>query len=46
MYGPSHPGSPPTWLQQNRNGEQYAFKVINIGEYVKVIYMCQLPAAS
>ncbi len=36
------PGSPPTsGFRKTGNGEQYAFKKLNIEEYVKVIYMCQ-----
>ncbi len=43
------PGSPPTGgFRMTGNGEQYAFKKVNIEEYVKVIYMyqtcCQLVA--
>ncbi len=43
------PGSPPTGgFRKTGNNEQYAFKKVNIEEYVKVIYMyqtcCQLVA--
>ncbi len=41
MEGTS-PGSPPTGgFRKTGNSEQYAFKKVNIEEYVKVIYMCQ-----
>ncbi len=48
MEGTS-PGSPPTGgFGKTGNSEQYAFKKVNIEEYVKVIYMyqtcCQLVA--
>ncbi len=48
MEGTS-PGSPPTGgFRKTGNSEQYAFKKVNIEEYVKVIYMyqtcCQLVA--
>ncbi len=48
MEGTS-PGSPPTGgFRKTGNSEQYAFKKVNIEEYVKVIYMnqtcCQLEA--
>ncbi len=34
------PGSPPTGgFRKTGNSEQYAFKKVNIEEYVKVIYM-------
>ncbi len=40
MKGTSHPGSPPTWLQKDRNGEQYAFKEENIeGIYQNHLYV-------
>ncbi len=41
MEGTS-PGSPPTGgFRKIGNSEQYAFKIANIEEYVKVIYMYQ-----
>ncbi len=41
MEGTS-PGSPPTGgFRRTGNGEQYAFKKVNIEEYLKVIYMYQ-----
>ncbi len=46
MEGTS-PGSPPIGgFRKTGNSEQYAFKKVNIEEYVKVIYMYQnlLPA--
>ncbi len=48
MEGTS-PGSPPTrGFRKTGNSEQYAFKKVNIEEYIKVIYMyqtgCQLVA--
>ncbi len=48
MEGTS-PGSAPTGgFRKTGNSEQYAFKKVNIEEYVKVIYMyqtcCQLEA--
>ncbi len=45
MEGTSHPAPPTGGFRMTGNSEQYAFKKVNIEEYVKVIYKFQ-PAAS
>ncbi len=37
MEGTSHPAPPTGGFRMTGNGEQYAFKKVNIEEYVKVI---------
>ncbi len=48
MEGTSHPAPPTGGFRKTGNGEQYAFKKVNIEECVIVIYMrqtcCQLVA--
>ncbi len=48
MEGTSHPAPPTGGFRMTGNSEQYAFKKVNIEEYVKVIYKfqtcCQLVA--
>ncbi len=48
MEGTSHPAAPTGGFRKTGNGEQYAFKKVNIEERVIVIYMyqtgCQLVA--
>ncbi len=48
MEGTSHPAPPTGGFRMTENSEQYAFKKVNIEEYVKVIYKfqtcCQLVA--
>ncbi len=41
MEGTSHPAPPTGGFRKKENGEQYAFKKVNIEERVIVIYMCQ-----
>ncbi len=41
MEGTSHPAPPTGGFRKTGNGEQYAFKKVNIEERVIVIYMCQ-----
>ncbi len=41
MEGTSHPAPPTGGFRKKGNGEQYAFKKVNIEERVIVIYMCQ-----
>ncbi len=41
MEGTSHPAPPTGGFRKTGNGEQYAFKKVNIEECVIVIYMCQ-----
>ncbi len=43
---PSHPAPPTGGFRKTGNGEQYAFKKVNIEERVIVIYMCQTLLAS
>ncbi len=40
MEGTSHPAPPTGGFRKTGNGEQYAFKKVNIEERVIVIYMC------
>ncbi len=42
MEGTSHPAPPTGGFRKTGNGEQYAFKKVNIEEYVIVIYMSNL----
>ncbi len=42
MEGTSHPAPPTGGFRKTGNGEQYAFKKVNIEERVIVIYMSNL----
>ncbi len=41
MEGTSHPAPPTGGFRKTGNGEQYAFKKVNIEERVIVLYTCQ-----